>query len=100
VSFASKLSPITKALVLFDIYLSLKVLTYAPNLICYLRLALLVVAEVYLQQGLPESALCLYIINLCLDAVDGEVARRFRQARKCLLFGRSMFDPCLMINHD
>lgn len=59
-----------------------EVLFFVPNLICYLRLALLVSAEALLLCGpWPWAALACHVANLCLDAVDGEAARRLNQVR-------------------
>ena len=59
-----------------------EVLLFVPNLICYLRLALLLAAEALLLCGpWPWAALACHVANLCLDAVDGMAARKLHQAR-------------------
>jgi CDP-diacylglycerol--inositol 3-phosphatidyltransferase len=51
---------------------------YIPNLIGYFRLILLIIS-LFLLDSLPKIALFSYFLSAILDAVDGHLARKFKQ---------------------
>ncbi|CAM9940742.1 unnamed protein product [Ectocarpus fasciculatus] len=57
------------------------VLLYYPNLIGYARVAL-VLASYYLAETNWKASSCFYLVAFAGDAVDGHVARKFKQASR------------------
>lgn len=58
-----------------------RILLNAPNSVVWGRMALLLAADVALQRGAPVVSFALLLTSLCLDGVDGLLARRFNQVR-------------------
>ncbi|CAM9989001.1 unnamed protein product [Ectocarpus sp. 12 AP-2014] len=59
------------------------VLLYYPNLIGYARVAL-VLASYYLAETNWKASSCFYLVAFAGDAVDGHVARKFKQGASWL----------------
>ncbi len=55
-----------------------RVLLYAPNLVGYVRVILLL-ASAAVMSSHPRVCLSLYLANIVLDAVDGALARALGQ---------------------
>lgn len=51
---------------------------WLPNLICYVRVALLLPVLIYHEKGLYIEALSVYLVSTALDFVDGILARQLR----------------------
>lgn len=56
---------------------SLEIFFFIPNIVGYIRLLLIAVSWIYIEE--PFIFLPLYILNVILDEVDGWTARRFNQ---------------------
>jgi phosphatidylglycerophosphate synthase len=60
---------------------ALLVLFNAPNCVCWLRLALMLVGVHKALSGQPVTAFWLFGASMALDAVDGWMARKLGQVR-------------------
>lgn len=57
----------------------LQVLFYVPNVVGYARIFLLVAACSITGTTWPHVTVALFLVNFCLDALDGFLARRLCQ---------------------